>query len=108
MANLASNYNISENNPLNLFLAVIIVAFAAHLGGRLIASVFNSAPAEAAVVQLTAVVFASRAVTQLLTKLKFHAEVVSYAKDVFGPFMWATQGAGLANATDLFSRIAPV
>ncbi len=108
MTSLSANYNISDNNPLNLFLAVILVAFAAHVSGSLIASVFSNAPAEAAVLQLGTVIFVSRGVTQLLTKLKFHPEVVTFSKDCFGPFMWATQASGLANVTQLFSKVAPV
>lgn len=108
MTSIGANYNISDNNPLNLFLAVILVAFAAHVSGSLIASVFKSAPAEAAVLQLGSVIFVDRAVSQLLTKLKFHPEVVTFSKDCFGPFMWATQATALANVTTLFDRVTPV
>ena len=104
----SKSYNISDNNPLNLFIATLIVAFAAHAGGRLLTTLFASAPAEAAVVQLVGVVFISRAVSQALVKMKFHPEVVTFAKDVFGPFMWATQATALGGITTLFSRVAPV
>lgn len=105
---MATKYDISENNPLNLFLAVMVVAFTAYSSGRILTNVFSSAPAEAAVVQLGIVIFISRAVTQMLTKLKFHPEVATFAKDVFGPLMWGTQAATLANVTGLFSRVVPV
>ena len=107
MTSISKSYDISENNPLNLFLAVVIVAFAAHVSGSLITNVFSNAPAEAAVVQLASVVFINRALVQLLAKMKFHPEVIAYGSGVFGPFMWATQASGLSNVTELFSRVTP-
>ncbi len=78
------------------------------MSGSIIARVFASAPAEAALLQLGTVIFVSRGVTQLLTKLKFHPEVVTFGKDCFGPFMWATQAAALANITALFDKVTPI
>ena len=68
MTSISASYNISDNNPVNLFLAVLVVAFSAHVTGKVIANVFSSVPAEAAVIQLASVIFVDRAVSQLLTK----------------------------------------